>query len=86
MKQINRDLLLPIWILIKIIIKILNKQNGSQTSTVISTTDSNHLEVELIDNKTWDEILKKIFKDENKNKLTIKEVNKALRKDLKKTS
>jgi len=28
--------------------------------------------------------LKKIFKDENKNKLTIKEVNKALRKDLKK--
>jgi len=66
--------------------KNLNKQNGSQTSTVISTTDSNHLEVELIDNKTWDEILKKIFKDENKNKLTIKEVNKALRKDLKKTS
>jgi len=41
--------------------KNLNKQNGSQTSTVISTTDSNHLEVELIDNKTWDEILKKNF-------------------------
>jgi len=30
------------------------------------------------------EILYKIFEDENKNKLTIKEVNKALRKDLKK--
>jgi len=57
-------------------------ENGSQKDEIESTKTA-VTEVKLMSNTQWAEVLTKLF-DEDKKKLTIKEVKNALGKDLKK--